>query len=109
MEAFPSGLASMEAGDWLDAERHFSAALHSASKPEQVKEAASYLTAVKLVKAQVSLHCCRIEAFGQVFLNSQSLGWDKCIAGLSDGWGSLSLDCFSWRAYRTHNIAWCTF
>lgn len=45
----------MEAGDWLDAEKHFSAALHSAAKPDQVKEAASYLTAVKLVKAQVRL------------------------------------------------------
>ena len=52
-DAFPSGLASMEAGDWLDAEKHFSAALHSAAKTDQVKEAASYLTAVKLVKAQV--------------------------------------------------------
>ena len=53
-DAFPSGLASMEAGDWVDAEKQFSAALHSATKPDEVKEAASYLTAVKLVKAQVS-------------------------------------------------------
>lgn len=56
-EAFSAGIASMELGEWPDAEQHFAAALHASPSPGQTSESASYLAAIKLVKAQVS-HIC---------------------------------------------------
>lgn len=43
----------MEQSDWSSAEQNFTAGLHGARSPGEAAEAASYLAAVKLVKAQV--------------------------------------------------------
>lgn len=43
----------MELGEWAAAEKHFAAALHASASQDKTAESASYLAAIKLVKAQV--------------------------------------------------------
>lgn len=46
----------MEQGEWVEARNLFSAALHSSEKGERRSQVAQYLTAVRLLEAQV----CRV-------------------------------------------------
>jgi hypothetical protein len=50
---FADGISEMERGDWSGAAKHFSLALHAAESKKQAAEASAYLTAVRLVEAQV--------------------------------------------------------
>jgi hypothetical protein len=51
--AFSEGIAEMERGDWSRAAKQFGLALHAAEFKERTAEASAYLTAVRLVEAQV--------------------------------------------------------
>ena len=51
--ALKQGLSHMEEGEWEEAAHAFTVALHSSKTQQQLSTAAQYLTAVRLLEAQV--------------------------------------------------------
>ena len=51
--ALQQGLSHMEEGEWEEAAHAFTVALHSSKTQQQLSTAAQYLTAVRLLEAQV--------------------------------------------------------